>query len=84
MQEGIFRMTERQRFPRTFDAPAMHRGKMFRHRWILIVGWALMLFGCAAPETIHVTSFDPAQDQLAIAGYYRGEALVMRQRADSN
>ncbi|TKS61278.1 MAG: hypothetical protein EWM72_00765 [Nitrospira sp.] len=57
---------------------------MFRHRWILIVGWALMLFGCAAPETIHVTSFDPAQDQLAIAGYYRGEALVMRQRADSN
>ena len=39
------------------------------------------VFGCAAPESIEMDSFDPVYDQTAIAGYYRSQALVMRQKA---
>ncbi len=46
---------------------------------------ALCLFaaaGCAQPvETIDMTSFDPSQDQMAIVGYYRGQALDLREKA---
>ena len=39
------------------------------------------VLGCAAPESIEMDSFDPAQDQIAIAGYYRSQAVAMRQKA---
>ena len=53
------------------------------------VGWrmwiALCLLagsGCAQPIVmIDMTSFDPSQDQLAIVGYYRGQAMDLREKA---
>jgi len=38
--------------------------------------------GCAQPvETIGKTSIDQLQDQMAIAGYYRAEATVLKEKA---
>jgi hypothetical protein len=38
--------------------------------------------GCAQPvQTVDTTSFGPSQDQLTIAGYYRGEALALKEKA---
>lgn len=45
------------------------------------------IFGCVSPdvidmrEVIDMRSFDPSQDQRAIAGYYRNQAMAMRERA---
>jgi hypothetical protein len=55
------------------------------------VGWgvltllcSLAVAGCAQPvETIDMTSFNPSQDQMAIAGYYRGQAIDLREKAAS-
>ena len=49
---------------------------------VLIVLCSLVAAGCAQPvETIDMTSFDPSQDQMAIVGYYRGQALDLREKA---
>ena len=56
-----------------------------------LVGWAVLILlcsfaaaGCAQPVVpIDMTSFDPSQDQMAIAGYYRGGAMDMREKAAS-
>lgn len=49
---------------------------------VLIVLCSLAAAGCAQPVVmIDMTSFDPSQDQMAIAGYYRGEAMVLREKA---
>jgi hypothetical protein len=53
------------------------------------VGWAGLIVlclisaaGCAQPvETIELTSFNPSQDQAAIVGYYREEAMNLREQA---
>jgi hypothetical protein len=53
------------------------------------VGWAVLLLscsltavGCAQSVVMpDITSFDPSQDQMAIANYYRGEAMVLREKA---
>jgi hypothetical protein len=37
--------------------------------------------GCAQPLVNDRASFDPAQDQIAIAGYYRGQARDLREKA---
>ena len=51
---------------------------------VLIVLCSLAAAGCAQPvETIDMTSFDPSQDQMAIVGYYRGQALDLREKAAS-
>ena len=53
-------------------------------RWnVLILLCSLSAAGCAAPivETIEMTSFDPSQDQAAIGGYYREEAMGLREKA---
>ena len=51
-------------------------------RGVLIVFCLLAGTGCAQPvETIDMTSFDPSQDQLAIVGYYRGQAMDLREKA---
>ena len=48
----------------------------------LIVLCSLVAAGCAQPvETIDMTSFDPSQDQMAIVGYYRGQAMDLREKA---
>jgi len=53
-------------------------------RGFLILFCLLAAAGCAQPvETIDMTSFDPSQDQMAIAGYYRGGAMDMREKAAS-
>lgn len=53
-------------------------------RAVLILLCSLAAAGCAQPvETIDMTSFDPAQDQMAIVGYYRGQAMDMREKAAS-
>jgi hypothetical protein len=50
----------------------------------LIVLCSLVATGCAQPvETIDMTSFDPSQDQMAIVGYYLGQALDLRKKAAS-
>jgi hypothetical protein len=56
-----------------------------------LVGWGhltlLCLFaavGCAQTgETIDMTSVDPLQDQMTIAGYYRGQAMDLREKSAS-
>jgi hypothetical protein len=55
------------------------------------VGWgvsiglvSLAIAGCAEPVVItDINSFDPSQDQKAIAGYYREQAMAMREKAGS-
>lgn len=57
-----------------------------RVRWnVLIVLCSLAAAGCTQPhvETIEMTSFDPSQDQAAIVGYYREEAMDLREKAAS-
>ena len=54
-----------------------------------LVGWAVPILlcsfaaaGCAqTAETTDTTSFDPSQDQMAIAGYYRGQAMALEEKA---
>jgi hypothetical protein len=50
---------------------------------VLIVLCVLAAVGCApsSVETIEMTSFDPSQDQAAIVGYYRDEAIDLREKA---
>jgi len=51
-------------------------------RGVLIVFCLLAVAGCAQPvETIDMTSFDPSQDQMDIAGYYRDQAMVLKEKA---
>ena len=51
-------------------------------RGILILLWLLAAAGCAQPvETIDRTSLDSSQDQMAIAGNYRAEAMVLKEKA---
>jgi hypothetical protein len=53
------------------------------------VGWGVLLLlgslaaaGCAKPvQTVDTTSFGPSQDQQAIVGYYRAEAMVLKEKA---
>jgi hypothetical protein len=52
------------------------------------VGWGVLILlcslaaaGCAQPVKIDTTSFGPSQDQMAIAGYYRDQAMVLREKA---
>ncbi|MDZ4854272.1 MAG: hypothetical protein SGJ26_05360 [Nitrospirota bacterium] len=55
----------------------------------LHVGWSVLILlcslaavGCAQPvETIDRTSVDSLQDQIAIAGNYRAEAMVLKEKA---
>jgi hypothetical protein len=49
---------------------------------VLLLFCLLAGAGCAQPvQTIDTTSFGPSQDQVAIAGYYRGEALALKEKA---
>ena len=50
---------------------------------VLFVLCSLAAVGCAPQhvETIEMTSFDPSQDQAAIVGYYRDEAMDLREKA---
>ena len=52
------------------------------------VGWSLLLCalgigGCAADEPLDLSSYDPAHDQIAIAGFYRDQAVLMREKANA-
>lgn len=63
------------------------------NRWRAIlshhVGWGVLILlcsltaaGCAQPVAkVDTTSFGPSQDQMDIAGYYRDQAMVMREKA---
>ena len=52
-------------------------------RWgVLVVFCLLTAAGCAQPvKTIDTTSVDSSQDQRASAGYYRAEAMVLKEKA---
>ncbi|MFO0700732.1 MAG: hypothetical protein U0236_16040 [Nitrospira sp.] len=59
-------------------------------RSVLIYGGVLLFCivlvgtsGCASPERIDLISYDPSQDQAAIAGYYRNQAEAMREKANA-
>ena len=48
----------------------------------LIVLCVLTMAGCAQPvETIDRTSVDSLQDQMAVAGHYRAEAMALKEKA---
>jgi len=51
--------------------------------WGALIGFiSFAIAGCAEPVVMtDVTSFDPSQDQKAIAGYYREQAMAMREKA---
>jgi len=44
----------------------------------MIIG---VISGCALPESLEMSSYDPSHDQRAIAGYYRNQALAMHEKA---
>lgn len=44
---------------------------------------ALGIGGCASYESIDLSSYDPTHDQAAIAGYYRNQAVTMREKANA-
>ena len=49
---------------------------------VLIMLCSLTAVGCATSAAkIDTTSFGPAQEQMAIAGYYRDQAMVLREKA---
>ena len=51
-------------------------------RGVLILLCSLAAAGCAQPvETIDRTSVDSLQDQMAVAGNYRAEAMVLKEKA---
>lgn len=57
------------------------------HKSTMGVGWILLLCliaigGCAAGEPLDMSSYEHSQDQKALAGYYRNQAAVMREKAD--
>jgi hypothetical protein len=43
----------------------------------------LGIAGCASYETLDLNSYDPSHDQMAIAGYYRDQAVSMREKANA-
>jgi DICT domain-containing protein len=52
-------------------------------RSLLLVVIMLGMSSCVPPESIDLSSFDPAYDQTAIAGYYKNQAIAMREKADA-
>ena len=52
-------------------------------RSLLLVVIMSGMSSCLAPESIDMGSYDPSQDQRAIAGYYRNQAIAMREKADA-
>mgnify|MGYP001159347180 CR=1 FL=1 len=51
-------------------------------RGALILICSLAAAGCAQPvKTIDTASFGPSQDQQTIVGYYRAEAIVLKEKA---
>ena len=49
---------------------------------VLILLCSLVAAGCAQPVAkIDTTSFGPSQDQMAIADYYRDQAMVLKEKA---
>jgi len=51
---------------------------------VLILLCSLVAAGCAqSVAKIDTTSFGPSQDQMAIAGYYRDQAMVLKEKADA-
>ncbi|BFU88875.1 MAG: hypothetical protein NTAFB01_00620 [Nitrospira sp.] len=58
------------------------------HKSIVEVSWILLVCliaigGCASQESLDMSSYDPSDDQKAIAGYYRDQAVAMREKADA-
>jgi hypothetical protein len=55
------------------------------------VGWGVLILlcslaaaGCTQPVAkIDTTTFGPSQDHMAIAGYYRDQAMVLREKASA-
>ncbi|MEK7350155.1 MAG: hypothetical protein AAB177_04735 [Nitrospirota bacterium] len=63
-----------QRQPATLSS---HVGK-----GVLILLCSLAASGCSQPvEKVDTISFGPSQDQQTIAGYYRDEAMVLKEKA---
>jgi hypothetical protein len=53
------------------------------------VGWSLLVCllgiggGCASYEPLDMSSYDPSDDQKAIASYYQDQAVSMREKANA-
>ena len=47
----------------------------------LLLLCSLGIAGCTSSKPLEMDSFDPTHDQTAIAGYYRNQAIAMRQKA---
>jgi hypothetical protein len=51
-------------------------------RGVLAVFCLLAAAGCTqSVQTVDTTSFGPSQDQMTIAGYYRSEGMVLKEKA---
>ena len=48
---------------------------------VLILLYSLAAVGCAQPVKVDTISFGPSQDQQTIAGYYRDEAMALKEKA---
>jgi hypothetical protein len=48
---------------------------------VLILLSSLAAIGCAQPVKVDTISFSPSQDQQTIVGYYRDEAMVLKEKA---
>jgi len=69
------------------DTFVLEKRASFANQAIASIGRSLLLFclvgigGCVSYEPLDLNSYDPAHDQEAIAGYYRNQATVMREKA---
>lgn len=48
---------------------------------VLILLGSFAAAGCAQPVKVDTTTFGPSQDQMTIAGYYRSEGMVLKEKA---
>lgn len=68
---------------------AAHRGgrhekRAKHHKYaVALLLYLLGIGGCAADEPLDMSSYDPSHDQMAIAGYYRDQAVSMREKANA-
>ena len=82
-EKGAMVESERLRV-RTAHPSGRHEKRANRHKYAAALLLCLLgIGGCAADEPLDMSSYDPSHDQMAIAGYYRDQAVSMREKANA-
>ena len=73
---------------------AAHQGGKYEesapnHKYATVLARRILLLcllgigGCASSEPLDMSSYDPSDDQTAIASFYRNQAFAMREKANA-